>query len=388
MLNKRRILVAITARPSYSRIRAALADLRDRHDVELQVLCSGSALLDRYGRVVDLIREDGFYVVEELYTFVEGDELVNMALTLSSTINQTATVLRRLNPDVVVTIADRYETLGTAIAAAYLNIPLVHIQGGEVTGNIDEKVRHAVTKLADMHLVATELAAARVCRMGEAPDSVYVTGCPSVDLAREAVLINRSVVQAKLAETAAGEAISLEGDYIVVLLHPETDAHQDSFDQMTMVLEAVRETAVPAIIFWPNVDAGSDGTSKAIRMFREQGKTAHFQFVKNLEGHLFLALLNGSRCLVGNSSVGVRECSFIGVPVVNIGQRQKGRERSGNVVDVDWIAADIAAALRQQLIHGHYPKNTLYGDGFAGSRIAEYIAYSDIKTHKRFHDGD
>lgn len=363
-----------------------MAELRVNSNVELQVLCSGSALLDRYGRVVDLIRSDGFDIVDELYTFVEGDELVNMALTTSGTIGQTAALLRNTQPNVVVTVADRYETLGTAVSAAYLGIPLVHIQGGEITGNIDEKVRHAVTKLADLHLVATEGAAERVRRMGEAASMVHVTGCPSVDLAREASNLDGSIVQTELAGLGAGDRVNLDGDFVVVLQHPETEAHDDSFHQMEMVLEAVRLSGLPAIVFWPNVDAGSDGTSKAIRVFREAGKASGFQFVKNLEGHLFLTLLKRARCLIGNSSVGIRECAYIGTPVVNIGQRQQGRERASNVTDVAWGNGSVSEALARQLERGTYESSDLYGDGFAGRRIADLIATADIPTAKRFCD--
>lgn len=385
-MSVRKVLVAITARPSYSRIRSALECLHDDPAVELSVLCSGSALLDRYGRVSSLIRADGFDVIEELYTFVEGDDLVNMALTAANTITHTAGVLRRLRPDMVVTVADRYETLGTAVAASYLNIPLVHIQGGELTGNIDEKVRHAITKLADLHLVATERSARRLERMGEAPASVVVTGCPSIDIARESLEMDRSLVAGEIQRTAAGRDRTLRDGYIVVLNHPETDTHEQSFDHMAMLLDIVERTGKQAIVFWPNVDAGSDGTSKAVRIFRESGRDGNFVFVKNLEGHMFLALLRGALCLVGNSSVGVREASFLGVPVVNIGDRQQGRERAANVRDVPWEADAIAAAVTGQIACGPYPCSELYGDGFAGERIARRIAASAPHHVKRFHD--
>lgn len=385
-MSARKICVAITARPSYSRIRSALEALRDDPAIDLSVLCSGSALLDRYGRVVDMIRADGFRVIDELFTFVEGDELVNMALTTSNTIAHTAAVLCRERPDVVVTIADRYETLGTAVAAAYLGIPLVHVQGGEITGNIDEKVRHAITKLADIHLVSTTLAGERVRRMGEAPGAVFVTGCPSVDLARESVAIDAADVQHALDTIGAGAHVDVAQDFIVVLQHPETDHHAAAYDQMTMVLNAIADVGMPAILFWPNVDAGSDGTSKAIRVFREQGKDGHVRFIKNLEGHMFLALLQRARCLAGNSSVGIRESAFMGIPVVNIGDRQIGRERGANVIDAPWEEAAIRAALTAQIAHGSYASDALYGDGHAGARIAKLIADAAPTTAKRFHD--
>lgn len=387
MSNKRRLCVAITARPSYSRIRTALAALAAGADVDVQVLCSGSALLDRYGRVVDLIRADGFSVAEEIYTFVEGNEPINMALTTANTIGHTAAVLRRLQPDWVMTIADRYETLGTAVAAAYVGTPLIHVQGGEITGNIDEKVRHAVTKLADVHLVANAQAGSRLQRMGEHPAAIHVTGCPSIDLAREALAMPLEAVQQAINELGVGARIDLRQDFIVVLQHPETDTYDQSYDRMKATLDAVADIGMPTLVFWPNVDAGSDATSKAIRVFRESGRFANAHYVKNLEGHLFLRLLKQSRCLIGNSSAGIRESAYLGTPVVNLGHRQMGRERGSNVIESDWGRASIHRAISLQLQARSYPSSTLYGDGYAGAEIARVVqALGSTPIAKRFHE--
>lgn len=380
------LLVAITARASYSRIKSVLAAAQARPDIQVRVLASGSALLDRYGRVVDLIRIDGFDVVEEMYTFVEGNGLINMAATAANTITHSAQILSRLKPDYVITVADRYETLGTAVAAAYCGIPLIHVQGGEVTGNIDEKVRHAKTKLADIHLVSNEDAGRRVIQMGENPDTVHVTGCPSLDVVEEALQIGTSEVQAHVDHLGVGAHIDLNKPYIVVVQHPETDYHDQSFEQMSTTLHVLGALGLPALVFWPNVDAGSDSTSKAIRMFRENGKLQHVRLMKNLDGQVFLRLLKGARCLIGNSSVGVRESSLIGVPVVNIGDRQAGRQRGRNLVDVAWNNDAILAAVRDQMAHGAYEPDAIYGDGQAGKRIADLIARRPGVAHKRFFD--
>ncbi|MCK6582172.1 MAG: UDP-N-acetylglucosamine 2-epimerase, partial [Anaerolineales bacterium] len=175
---KRKICVVVTARPSYSRIRTALHAIKANPDLELQLVAAASTLLDQYGNAIRYMEQDGFEISSKVYMVVEGENLTTMAKTTGLGLLELATTLDNLKPDVVVTIADRYETLATAIAASYMNIPLVHIQGGEVTGTIDEKVRHAVTKLADLHLVSTKKAADNVIRMGEYPDSVYITGCP------------------------------------------------------------------------------------------------------------------------------------------------------------------------------------------------------------------
>src|SRR5688500_5067857 len=180
---KRRICVVITARPSYSRIKSALEAIAAHPDLELLVVIAASALLDRYGNLTDTLAKDGFTPAARVYMVVEGENLATMAKTTGLGMVELSTVFDNLRPDAVLTIADRYETLATAAAAAYMNLPVVHIQGGEFTGSVDEKVRHAVTKLSNLHLVSTKKASERVRAMGEPADTVFVTGCPSVDLA-------------------------------------------------------------------------------------------------------------------------------------------------------------------------------------------------------------
>ena len=188
------------ARASYSRIRAALKQVHLDPENELIVLCSASAVLDRFGKVSELIKQDGFTIDQELFTLTEGNDPLCMAITAANTISYTSQALSRIKPDVVVTIADRYETIGTAIASAYLSIPLVHIQGGEITGNIDEKTRYACSKLADIHLVSNNPAAQRLIGMGENPETIFVTGCPSIDIARDSQDISLNELQNELNE--------------------------------------------------------------------------------------------------------------------------------------------------------------------------------------------
>ena len=382
----KKILVCITARPSYSRIRTAILALQAKGNVDVSVLASGSALLDRYGRVVDLIRDDGIKVEEELYTFVEGNEPINMALTTAATISATATAIIRLAPDLVISIADRYETLGTAIAASYCGIPLIHIQGGEVTGNIDERVRHAVTKLADVHLVANGDCELRIRRMGENEASIFVTGCPSLDIVHESLLIPMRDVKEAVESHGVGASVDISEPFVLILQHPETDSYKESYERMRKTLLAIDKLDLPCLIFWPNVDAGADATSKAIRVAREEGMLKHARYIKNLDGKLFLKLLKLAKCLVGNSSVGIRECSFMGVPVVNIGERQLGRMQAPNVRDTMWDSEQILNAVNHQIKHGDYSSCTLYGDGMSGERIAELLSQDLVIVPKRFVD--
>jgi UDP-hydrolysing UDP-N-acetyl-D-glucosamine 2-epimerase len=379
----RRVCVVVTARPSYARIKSALRAIQQHPDLELQLVVAASALLDRYGNTVQIIERDGFTIDQRVYMVLEGENLVTSAKSTGLGIVELATVFDNLRPDAVVTIADRYETIATAIAASYTNIPVAHVQGGEVTGSIDEKVRHAVTKLADLHFVSNEHAAQRVIRMGEVPDRVFVTGCPSVDLAAE-VLQNPTLDFDPFEKYGGvGDAFDWRQDYVVVMQHPVTTEHELARRHITETLVAVRDFGLPAFWFWPNVDAGSDGTSRGIRAFREIEKPAHMHFFKNMLPEDFLRLIYHARCLVGNSSVGIRESAFLGVPVVNIGTRQSGRERGRNVLDVGYDRTAIRAAMETHLQNGRYAPDPIYGDGHAGERIADLLARVPFTIEKR-----
>ncbi|GAB1445722.1 UDP-N-acetylglucosamine 2-epimerase [Flammeovirgaceae bacterium] len=381
-MTKRKICVVVTARPSYSRIKTALKAINDSENLELILVLGASALLDRYGSIVKVIQNDGFEIAEQVFFVLEGENPTSMAKTTGLGVLELANVFYNLKPDMVVTIADRYETIATAIAASYQNIPLVHIQGGEVTGNIDEKVRHAITKLSDIHLVATDGARSRVIKMGE--DSTYVinTGCPSIDIAREIKDEKQLLFDPFMKYSGVGELIDLSSGYIVVMQHPVTTEFRLAKTQILETLSAVAELDIPALWFWPNVDAGADGTSNGIRYFREKHQPKRIHFFKNMEPEDFLRLINHAKCLVGNSSVGIRESCFLGVPVVNIGSRQNRRERGGNVIDVIPDAKEITIAMKTQILHGKYPSNTLYGDGNSGVRIARVLEQVVPRFHK------
>ncbi|MCG8459594.1 MAG: UDP-N-acetylglucosamine 2-epimerase, partial [Holophagales bacterium] len=330
----RNIAVVITARPSYARIKTVLEAVRDRDDLRLQLVVGASALLERYGQVVDVIEADGFHPDATVYMVVEGENPVTTAKSTGLGIVELATIFDNLEPHVVVSVADRYETIATAIAASYINIPVAHVQGGEITGSIDEKVRHAVTKLSNLHFVTNESARRRVVAMGEDPETVFVTGCPSVDLARRVQELGDLASFDPFHYLGVGHRFDPAEGYLVVMQHPVTTEYEAARSQIEETLAAIEKLDRPTFWFWPNVDAGSDGISKGIRHFRETHGLPHLYFLKNMNPEDFLRLLLGCDCLVGNSSVGIREASFLGVPVVNIGNRQQGRDRGANVIDV------------------------------------------------------
>ncbi len=382
---RRRVCVVMTARASYARIKTVLEAVRDHSDLELLLVVAASALLERYGPVIDIIRADGFEPTSTVYMLVEGENLVTSAKSTGAGISELATVFDNLAPDMVLSIADRYETIATAIAASYLNIPVVHVQGGEVTGSIDEKVRHAVTKLSNLHMVSNESAAQRVLQMGEEPASVHVTGCPSIDLAARVMAEdeNNFDVYAEIGGAGVGRPFDVSENYLVVMQHPVTTEHEAAAAQVEKTLHAIHHMETPTFWFWPNVDAGSDGTSAAIRRYREKHGPEHIYFLKNLSPENFLRLLKRSRCIIGNSSVGIRECSFLGVPTVSIGSRQSRRERAPNVVDVDYDETAIKAAIESHLNHGPFPSSDLYGDGKSGTRIADLLFSADLSFDKQ-----
>ena len=380
---KRRICVVVTARPSYARIRTALSAIRAHPDLELQIVVGASALLDRYGNTVKVIEDEGFRIDRKVYMIVEGENLVTSAKSTGLGLAELATIFDDLRPNAVVTIADRFETIATAIAAAYMNIPLVHVQGGEITGSIDEKVRHAVTKLADVHFVASKPAAERVVRMGEGRDRVFVTGCPSIDLAREAVAKGPRDLDPIERWGGVGAHLDLSKGYLVVMQHPVTTEWERARAHVEQTLLAVDELGLPTLWFWPNVDAGSDGTSRGIRAYREKHAIPNIHFFKNLPPEEFIRLLAGAYCIVGNSSVAIRECSWLGVPAVNVGSRQAGRDRGENVIDVDYDHAAILAAVRRWMAGQRPARGELYGDGHAGDRMAALLAQIPLGYEKR-----
>ena len=382
-MKKRKICVVVTARPSYSRIRTALQAIAGHGDLELQLVVAASALLDRYGSAIQSIERDGFPIVARVYMVLEGENLVTSAKSTGIGLSELATVFDNIKPDAVVTVADRYETLATAVAASYMNIPLVHVQGGEVTGSIDEKVRHSVTKLSNLHLVSTKLAGERVKKLGEDPATVHVTGCPSIDIAAEVAARPAMDFDPFVKYGGVGPTTDLSKGYLVVMQHPVTTEYEEARQQVDETLYAVRDFGLPVLWFWPNVDAGSDGTSKGIRVFREKEAPANFHLFRNMFPEDFLRLLCGATAIVGNSSVAIRECSYLGVPAVNIGTRQLGRERGHNVIDVGHDRREISSAIGAHITSGKPKRDLLYGDGRAGERIADCLSRAELTIEKR-----
>ena len=356
--------------------------VRDHTELELQLVVGASALLDRYGTVLDLIERDGFEPSERVFMLIEGETPSTTAKSTGLGLLELPTAFERLAPDIVVTVADRFETMATALAATYMNIPLAHTQGGEVSGNIDESIRHAVTKFAHLHFPASEDAAERIVRMGEDPQSVHVVGCPRIDLVAE-VLADGGNSLSQVFNEGVGGSFDLDQPFLIVIQHPVTTEYGAGEEQITETLLAVQEVGLPALVFWPNADAGAEDVASGIRRWREQHADDSLHFFKNLPSSDYNRLLSRTACVIGNSSSAIREGAFIGTPAVNIGSRQQGRRRGPNVIDVGYDRREVADAVRRQLEHGPYERAAIYGDGNAGTRIAEILARCDLTIEKR-----
>ncbi|MDC0343254.1 UDP-N-acetylglucosamine 2-epimerase [Alphaproteobacteria bacterium] len=375
---KRKICFVITARASYSRILTAIQEAKKNPNLSVLVVASGSFNSKNFGVSKKILKKDNININHSFTSLISPDSIESSPKTTAIQIMELSTYFKNSKPDIVVTVADRYETIATAIASSYMNITLVHIQGGEVTGNIDEKVRHAITKLADYHFVSNKDSKDRIIKMGEEHKSVYITGCPSIDIAKKVL---KNVIKINL--DGVGYNINLSKDYLVVMNHPDTYDYKASRFNTNKILDAVSKTGLQTIWFWPNPDLGTDSVSEAIRAYREINKNSKILFIKNLEPEVFLKLLSKSKCLIGNSSVGLRECSLTGLPVVNIGKRQQRRIRSNNVIDVEEDTNKIFQAIIFQIKRKKYKKSYLFGKGNSGKIISRLLASIKLKTYKQ-----
>lgn len=377
----RRVTFVVNSRANYARIKTAIREAMNQSNLDVQVLVGASGLLYRFGEVSQLVESDGISISNKLFSVVEGDEPVSMVKTTALGLLSLADEFRRSRPNIVVTVADRYETIATAIAASYMNITVAHTQGGEVTGSIDDSVRHAITKLSHIHFPATVEASKILVRLGEDPASVFHVGCPAIDLAHEVKTEPIASIMSRY--SGVGAALDFEKPYILVSQHPDTLQHEDARFQITETLEAVMATSLQVVWLWPNVDSGSDAIAKRLREFREFHPGSVVRFYRNFSAEDYINVLRQSLCIVGNSSSGIREAGFLGKPAVNIGQRQRGRERTSNVLDVGYSRNEIESAIIQQVERKEYDPDFTYGDGRAGAKIAEVLSNCDLSIKKR-----
>ena len=354
--------------------------IKSEPNLKMQLICCGAMLLERFGKAIDLVASDGFQIDSQIHMEVEGGQPQTMSKSVGLGIIEFTSEFERLAPDIVLVIGDRYEALSAVVAAAMVNIPIAHIQGGEVSGSIDESIRHVITKFSQLHFPATERAAHFIRKMGELPEDVHNVGCPSGDEITR-IDYSRSLNGSDL--PGVGAEIDLSKPFFLVIFHPNTTDVNSQATQTRTLIKAIEQAECQTIWVWPNIDAGADDISKELRRYRETKSNDWLRLVKNLESTLFIRLLVKANCLIGNSSSFVRDSSFTGTPVVLVGDRQSRREHGQNVITCDMNMEQISSAIKFQMNHGSYLTENLYGDGNASERIVGLIKSFKPYNQKR-----
>ena len=382
-MKKRKICVVITTRGNYAKMKSVISLILSSPDLELQLVLGGMVVLEKYGRISSMLEEQKIPIARTIHFVIEGETLVTMSKSAGLAVTEFSTAFQDLKPDVVLVIADRFECLPIAMAAAYMNIPVAHVEGGEVSGSIDESIRHAITKLSHLHFAASAEAAKRIEMMGEDPRTIFPVGSTSLDVIRELDLGNLDPVRRHQQDFGMGAMIELvPQQYLVLIQHPVTTEYAENLVNVRETIAALEELRLPTVWIMPNMDAGSDGINKGIRQFRETARPDYVHFFKSLPIELYAPLLSNAACMLGNSSSGIRESAFLGTPTVNIGSRQHGRQRGKNVFDVTYDRAAIGKAVRRQIAHGRYDSDHLYGDGFASEKIVGTLRTHEFRIQK------
>ncbi len=371
----RKITVLTGTRAEYGLLRSPMESIKAHDCLSLSVIATGMHLSPRYGNTVDEIRNDGFTVDREVSMLVEGDTGVAMAKSLGLGTTSLADAFMSLDPDVVLLLGDRDEALAGALAAAHMNIPVAHIHGGDAMHGaiIDDSIRHAITKFAHIHFPASELSASRIRKLGEEPERITVCGAPGID----DVLSNDFMTPETIREQYR---LSGNKPLIVMLQHPVTTQPEQAGKQVEQTLNAIDHFDAHVVIIYPNSDAGSDRIIDEIES-RELGPDKHA--FRSLPRHEYLGLLAGADVMVGNSSSGILEAPSFGLPAVDIGPRQEGRERGDNTISVTHDTEAIADAIERSLFDEAFKKQAADGDnlydyGGAGTRISERLAEIEI----------
>lgn len=344
------------------------------------------AELESKEHLMSLLVADGFKIHARLPIFLEGGNLRVMTKSIGLTLLGLPDVFQKLQPNVVLINGDRFEMLPIAFTAVSLNIHLAHMEGGDVSGTLDESTRHAITKLAHIHFPSTPKSGERIRAMGEPPERIYVTGSPVIDELTHLDLSPDNSIFDRY--TGGGERIDFTKPFILIIQHPVTTRYEDNKREMNELIATVDRLPMQKLFLAPNLDAGSDGISAAIRAYSDSGpdRTAFF---KHLHYRDFYRVLNNATVAVGNSSSFIREGAYLGTPAVLVGNRQLGRERGKNVIEVPVDQKEITLALEKQIAHGRYDRDLKFGDGKSSQRIVDILRHMDfsgIPLQKNFYE--
>lgn len=360
----RKAIYVSGTRADFGLMLVTLKAIASRPEMSLSVAATGMHLSSQYGNTVTEIEASGLQICGRIPVDIDQTTGHTMARAAGQVVVQLADLFHRERPDIVVLLGDRGEMLAGAIAALYQNIPVAHICGGELSGTVDEPVRHAISKLSHYHFVATDGARKRLERMGERPEHIFVTGTPGLDGLRQLPDQTR-------AELLAHAGFSADRPVALVVFHPVVQQQDDAGIQASAVMQAAVNSGLQVICLMPNSDAGGSNIREAYSAFEGHRDVRLFA---HLARPRFVAWMAAADVMVGNSSSGILEAASFHLPVVNVGSRQQGRERSDNVIDVGVGEAEIRSSIISALSMGKRPVRNVYGDGRASERISEHLS--------------
>lgn len=413
-IKKRKILVPIFNRAHYGRLRQVLRSIKEHQRLELQIIVAVPAAYDYFfanlrnskphslllslpwyvrARVLGLLGlkkvlkndflasqliADKFSVNGYVPMFLDGGMSDIMAKSVGVGIPRIVEEMEKLKPDVVFVNADRFEMMAVALSASYMNIPIAHNEGGDVSGTIDESIRHAITKLSHIHFTSTEQSRKRVIQMGENPEQVFAVGSPAIDAVKNLDLsIGKNIFP----------GLDISKPFLLTLLHPVATASAEENSLMANnLISVLKDLKIQTVLLGSNIDAGSDEVGKAIRNWIQNENPKYVYFTKHLHPDDFYRYLNASACAIGNSSSFIREGAYFGTPVVLIGSRQNRRERSENILESDENCENIKSAIARQLQARRFQKSFLFGEGNSAERIACVLSSINLKIQKSFQD--
>jgi GDP/UDP-N,N'-diacetylbacillosamine 2-epimerase (hydrolysing) len=376
-----KILTLVERRADYSRMKPILKELYKDPFFDVYLVVTGVCLLDVHGKDIDYIKADGFLINAEVSMFDQEGINTNasMVRALAKVLDGVTTEIENFKPDLVLTGFDIGANLATTIAAAHMNIPVAHIQGGEVTGTIDESIRHAMSKFAHIHFPATKDAKNRLIRLGENPNYIFNVGCPSIDTIVQTPIMDKNVLEKKF-------NVDFSKPVVLLIQHPVTTESHESKKQILNTIDVIKELDIQALVALPNNDAGS---SEIIEEIKKSG----LSWYPSLSTEEFVNLYRNIWAIVGNSSSGIHESSTFGIPAVNIGTRQQGRERADNVIDVSYEKVEIKKGIEKALFDQDFRKKVKgvknpYGVGDSSKKVVKLLKSVSLEgiIQKRFYE--
>ena len=369
----KRIILGVTGiRSEYDIMSSVFRAIDNSLSLDLKLVVTGAHLSDAYGHTVDEIRSDGFEVIDEIQNLLNGDKDLFRVKGLAIQLQGLVQTVARVRPDVLLVLGDREESMTTALVGAYMNIPVAHICGGDrVVGNVDDQVRHAVTKLAHLHFVTNSESAQRILRLGEQDFRIFNVGNPGLDRLVDVPELNWEELS-----LSVGFEIAEREPFLLLIQHVISTEIDHAYDQMRVTLDAVKDLGLPTILSYPNSDAGGQRMIQAILEYKS---LPNLHIAKNIPRLEFVNLMRRASCLLGNSSAGIMEAPLLKLPVVNVGNRQKGRLHAENVKFVPHEKKQILEAVENAVYNRQYREEVRncsnpYGDGQSSKRIAEILA--------------